>query len=48
MECEDPRLLGEWAESWRDLVEFEFVPVVAPEAAAEAVSALLRTFPDGR
>jgi hypothetical protein len=48
MECEDPGLLQEWAGHWEDLVEFEFAPVVASEAAAEAVSALLRTFPDGR
>ena len=34
MECEDPRLLGEWAAHWRDLVEFEFVPVVTSEEAA--------------
>ncbi|MDX2039499.1 MAG: DUF3303 family protein [Isosphaeraceae bacterium] len=27
MECSDPRLLMEWVLQWRDLVEFEFVPV---------------------
>lgn len=27
MECDDPRLLEEWASHWRDLMEFEFVPV---------------------
>jgi len=27
MECEDTRLLEEWAAQWRDLVDFEFVPV---------------------
>ena len=41
MECEDPRLLREWAERWQDLVEFEFVPVVTSEAAAESISTLL-------
>lgn len=41
MECEDPRLLEEWAARWRDLVEFEFVPVVTSKEAAEAISHLL-------
>jgi hypothetical protein len=27
MECDDPRLLMEWVLQWRDLVEFEVVPV---------------------
>jgi hypothetical protein len=27
MECQDARLLDEWAVHWQDLVEFEFVPV---------------------
>jgi len=34
MECEDARLLEEWAAQWRDLVDFEFVPV---RRSAEAV-----------
>lgn len=41
MECEDPRLLHEWAARWQDLVEFEFVPVVTSAEAAESISALL-------
>ena len=41
MECEDPSLLGEWAAHWQDLVEFEFVPVVTSEEAAESISPLL-------
>ena len=41
VECEDPRLLREWAGCWEDLVEFEFVPVVTSEAAAESISPLL-------
>lgn len=41
MECEDPSLLREWAEHWQDLVEFEFVPVVTSEAAAESIKQLL-------
>ncbi len=40
MECEDPRLLDEWAARWQDLVEFEFVPVVTSDEAAASVSAL--------
>jgi hypothetical protein len=41
MECEDPRLLHEWAAHWQDLVEFEFVPVVTSAEAAESISPLL-------
>ena len=35
MECADTRLLGEWAAHWKDLVEFEFVPVRRSTEAAE-------------
>jgi hypothetical protein len=35
MECEDQRLLEEWADRWRDLIAFEFVPVVTSDAARE-------------
>lgn len=38
MECEDPALLDQWAARWRDLVEFEFVPVITSEEAAAAMS----------
>ena len=41
MECEDPRLLREWAAHWQDLVEFEFVPVVTSAEAAGSISPLL-------
>jgi hypothetical protein len=41
MECEDPSLLREWAAHWQYLVEFEFVPVVTSEAAAESMAPLL-------
>ena len=37
MECEDAHLLEEWAAHWRDLVDFEFVPV---RRSAEAVKIL--------
>ena len=29
METDDPRLLQQWVIHWRDLMEFEFVPVVS-------------------
>jgi len=38
MECGDPRLLEQWADHWRDLVEFEFVPVRRSKEAAELIS----------
>jgi len=38
MECDDPRLLDEWAERWRDLVEFEVTPVLTSEEAAESLA----------
>ncbi len=39
MECEDAALLEVWADRWRDLVDFEFVPVMtsAEASAAQAV-----------
>lgn len=37
MECEDAKLLEEWAAHWRDLVEFEFVPVRTSKQAAESL-----------
>lgn len=37
VECEDPALLDRWAEAWRDLVEFEFVPVVPGSEMKERV-----------
>jgi Protein of unknown function (DUF3303) len=33
MECDDARLLDEWAAQWRDLMDFEFVPVHTSEVA---------------
>lgn len=38
MECEDPRLLEQWAAHWRDLVEFEFVPVRTSAQAAQILA----------
>ena len=33
MKCDDVRLLEAWADRWRDLADFEFVPVLTSEAA---------------
>jgi len=33
MDCEDERLLHEWADRWRDLMKFEFVPVLTSAKA---------------
>lgn len=37
MECDDERLLYQWADNWRDLVEFEFVPVISGAEMAEVM-----------
>jgi hypothetical protein len=43
MEADNPRLLTEWMESWRDVVSFEaVVPVIT---SAEAASRSLRSTP---
>ncbi len=41
VECDDPRLLQQWAAAWRDLVEFEFCPVVPSKDAAETMMPFL-------
>jgi hypothetical protein len=38
MECDDERLLEQWAAHWRDLVEFEFIPVVTSKEMAAALA----------
>ena len=38
MECEDVRLLEQWAAHWQDLVEFEFVPVRRSKEAVELIT----------
>lgn len=38
MECEDRRLLQEWMDQWKDLVDFEVIPVVTSAEAAAAVA----------
>ena len=37
MECEDARFLEEWAAHWRDLVDFEFVPIRRSAEAAKII-----------
>ncbi|HEU4559644.1 MAG TPA: DUF3303 family protein [Longimicrobium sp.] len=36
MECDDRALLDEWMSHWRDIVDFEVVPVVTSAEAAAA------------
>jgi hypothetical protein len=38
VECDDVRFLQRWVAEWRDLVEFEIVPVVPGKEAAEALA----------
>ena len=38
MECDDPRLLEEWMDHWRDIVDFQTVPVMTSADAANAVT----------
>ncbi len=42
MECDDARLLQEWIARWRDLMDFEIVPVVASKQTAEVINSLPR------
>ena len=37
MECDDEALLHRWADNWRDLVDFEFVPVFTGVEMAETM-----------
>jgi hypothetical protein len=38
MRCDDPRLFDEWTANWRDLVDFEIVPVSDPEEVLAALA----------
>lgn len=35
MECDDRTLLDQWLDSWRDLVDFEVIPVISSAEAAQ-------------
>jgi hypothetical protein len=37
METSDPQLMLKWIENWRDIVEFEVVPVMLSEDAARTM-----------
>jgi hypothetical protein len=40
MECDDRALLDQWLDAWRDLVEFDVLPVVtSAEASARVLGA---------
>ena len=41
MECDDLRLFQQWVLHWRDLVEFEIVPVVPSQETRETVTPFL-------
>src|SRR5919202_6106563 len=43
VECDDARLLQEWALAWQGLIEFEFVPVVPSRETRELIAPLLDT-----
>jgi hypothetical protein len=38
MQTADRRLLDEWMENWKDLVEFEVYPVIPSKEAAERIA----------
>ncbi len=38
MECESPDLLQTWIDRWKDLVEFEVIPVVTSSEAAANIA----------
>ena len=39
METDDERLFEAWTANWRDLVDFEIVPIVTSAEAAEKITA---------
>lgn len=41
MECDDPKLLEQWASHWRDLMDFEFVPVRRSKEVVKVITAQL-------
>lgn len=41
IECDDVALLQEWVLRWRDLIEFEFVPVSESSKTVELIKPLL-------
>jgi len=41
MECDDPRLFQQWVIRWRDLMDFEIVPVLSSKDTMETISPAL-------
>lgn len=41
IECDDAKLLQQWALRWQDLIEFEFIPVTSSEETVELIKPLL-------
>jgi hypothetical protein len=37
MECDDRRVLESWMDEWKDLVDFDVVPVVTSAEAASTI-----------
>ncbi len=38
MECEDPARLEQWVARWRDLIDFEVLPVMTSAQAVERIA----------
>jgi hypothetical protein len=38
MECDDPALLEQWMAHWRDVTDFECIPVVTSAEAARTMA----------
>jgi Protein of unknown function (DUF3303) len=38
MECDDPQLLERWTERWRDLVDFEVLPIITSAEAVKQIA----------
>ncbi|HEX6642487.1 MAG TPA: DUF3303 family protein [Thermoanaerobaculia bacterium] len=41
MECDDRAPLDAWMDQWRDIVDFEVIPVITSAAAAAAIAPAL-------
>jgi hypothetical protein len=41
MECDDPRKFQQWVIQWRDLMDFEIVPVLSSKDTMETISPAL-------
>ena len=38
MECEEPALLQQWIDQWKDIMDFEVIPVVTSAETAATIS----------